>query len=311
MPRAPDVPLESLLIDGPEGQLHVMRSPGPAPAERPPILFAHGYPDSWRTWIRQLEALGRDRPVAAFDLRGAGRSTPPTSTAGFAIDRVLPDFIAVIDALVGPAGQVHLVAHDWGGALAWALASEPTYARRLRSLTTVAGPHPDLFFAVLRDRLRSGRLADLRFVAGQLRRSWYMFAFQVPGLAEAMFRRDPVGQSIRAHRRGGVPRDEVADHVDPETIVADTTGILGLYRQAFRDLVRGRRRARRPSRITTPTLAIVPRQDMALAPQLYDNLPEYVDALDLRYIDANHWAHAQRPEIVNGLIAAHVAAHDG
>jgi pimeloyl-ACP methyl ester carboxylesterase len=301
------------MIDGPEGQLHMMRSAGPAPAERPPILFAHCFPDSWRTWIRQLEALGRDRPVAAFDLRGAGRSTPPADTAGFAIERVLPDFIAVIDALVGPAGTVHLVAHDWGGALAWALVSDPAYAARIRSLSVIAGPHPDLFFAVLRDRLRSRRLADLRFVADQLRRSWYMFAFQIPGLAEAMFRRDPVLTSIRAHRKGGIPRGEVEDHVDPETVLADTTGTLGLYRQAFRDLVRGRRRRhlKHPPRVTTPTLAIVPRQDMALSPQLYDNLPEHVDDLDLRYIDANHWAHAQCPEIVNELIAAHVAAHDG
>ncbi|MCB9565843.1 MAG: alpha/beta fold hydrolase [Myxococcales bacterium] len=306
-----DDDLETLWVESGEVRLHVRRSQAGQPGA--PILFVHGYPDSWRTWELQLADLGIDHPVAAFDLRGAGRSSPPADPEGFSIPRVLPDFIAVIDALVGPEGQVHLVGHDWGAVLGWSMASSPEHARRLRSYTAIAGPHPDYASALLRARLRRHSLADLRFVADQLRRSWYIFAFQIPGLAEAMLRRDPLGESIRAHRRGGVPASQAASCVDPETIVADTTGMLGLYRQAGRrlaDQVRGREVVGPPPPVEVPTLMIVPRRDFALSPLLYDNVGDFVPDLELRYLDANHWVHRELPEAVNRLIRRFVERHE-
>ncbi len=303
---------ETLWVETPQVRLHVRRARprGGAATGSVPVLFVHGYPDSWRSWIPAMEALGTDHEVAAFDLRGAGRSSAPDDPEGFAIERVLPDFIAVIDAIAGPQGQVHLVSHDWGAVLSWALANVPAHAARLRSLTAIAGPHPHLILPLLGRRLRSGRPRDLRFVADQLRRSWYILAFQIPGLAERLWRRDPVGRSIRAHRAGGVPRATVRECVDPETVLADTIGPLGLYRQ----LLRGALRRRRPptlSRIDVPSLMVVPRRDFALSPLLYDSLGDHVSDLEMRYIDANHWVHHQHPELVHGLLRAHLRRNRG
>ncbi len=305
--------LETLWVETPEVRLHVRRQlpRRGVTTSAAPVLFVHGYPDSWRTWIPAMEAFGADHEVAAFDLRGAGRSSAPADPEGFAIERILPDFIAVIDAIAGPKGQVHLVSHDWGAVLSWALASVPEHAARLRSLTAIAGPHPRLVLPLLGRRLRSGRLRDLRFVADQLRRSWYILAFQIPGLAERMWRDDPVTRSIRAHRLGGVPRSTVKECVDPETIVADTTGTLGLYRQLLRGALRERGRPRPVPRIDVPSLMVVPRRDFALSPQLYDSLGDHVSELEMRYIDANHWAHHQHPEIVHGLLRAHIDRNRG
>ncbi len=302
--------LETLWIDTPEVRLHVRR--GGARSARDsgaaPLLFVHGYPDSWRSWMPMLAEFGSEHEVAAFDLRGAGRSSAPSDAKGFAIERVLPDFLAVINRIAGPKGQVHLICHDWGATLGWAFASVPEFQTRLRSLTTIAGPHPDLVLPLLGRRLRGLRPADLRFVFDQIRRSWYMFAFQIPGFAEALWRRNPRLGLIRTHRRAGVPRSLAEACVDPETLVADTIGLLGLYRQLFRGLGRRRRAAakRGPLQIDVPSLMIVPRQDFALSPLLYDNLPDHVRDLELRYIDANHWAHLQYPALVSRLLRAHL-----
>ena len=310
MDSTPHQDLETLWIETPEVRLHVRRG-GARRAQNPgaaPLLFVHGYPDSWRSWIPMMTELGSDHEVAALDLRGAGRSSAPADQKGFAIERVLPDFVAVIDRLVGPKGQVHLVCHDWGATLGWAFASVPEYQARLRSLTAIAGPHPELVLPLMARRLRSLRPAALRFVCNQLLRSWYIFAFQIPGLGEALWRKNPRLGLIRAHQRGGVPRSLAEACIDPDTLVADTIGLLGLYRQLLRGLGRRRRAAAKhsPLQIDVPSLMIVPRQDFALSPLLYDNLPEHVRELELRYIDANHWAHLQYPTLVNGLVRTHV-----
>lgn len=300
----PHTTLEALAVEGDGVTLHVVRSPARA-GDAAPILFVHGYPDSHRTWERQLEALGSARPVAAFDLRGTGRSSAPQGRRGHRFDRHLGDLERVIDRLVGPGGQVHLVGHDWGGALAWLFASDPGLARRLRSLTVIAAPHPDFMHALLRRRLRRHSLGDLAFVARQLRRSWYMFAFQIPGLAERVWARDPAALWVKVHR-ASISRAEAEAAVDHETVLRDGTGLLGIYREAFR-----RRPVLPPPRIEVPTALIIPTRDLALLPELYDNAGEFVPDLETHYLDANHWVHLELAERVNAIVGDFVARHDG
>ena len=118
--------LERSVVDRGDATLLVVRSPGPNRGSgRVPLLFVHGYPDTHATWQYQLAELGAEHPVAAFDLRGVGGSQivgePAAATR---MERYVGDIEAVIDHVAGPAGQVHLVAHDWGGALAWLFAAQ-------------------------------------------------------------------------------------------------------------------------------------------------------------------------------------------
>ena len=166
-----DISLVSSRLERGDVNLHVVASRGDPHERRAPVLFLHGYPDTHATWSRQLEGLASMHPVAAFDMRGVGDSSAPVAADGLRIARYLDDIEAVIDRVAGPEGQVHLVGHDWGGALGWQFAADPARAARLRSYTAIAAPHAGSAMALFRERLRRHNLADLALLADQLRRS--------------------------------------------------------------------------------------------------------------------------------------------
>jgi pimeloyl-ACP methyl ester carboxylesterase len=304
-------PLHSVVERG-DARLHVVRSLVDPHERRAPLLFVHGYPDTHATWSRQLEGLASMHPVAAFDLRGAGASTivgEPRAATRMA--RYVEDIAAVIDHVAGPGGQVHLVGHDWGGVLAWQFAADPALAGRLRSLTIIAAPHGAAALAMLRERLRRHSLADLALVAEQLRRSWYLFLFQLPKIPELYLGRDPVRTWVGAHRRGGVPRGdpELVD-IDPARARSALLALLPLYRQMFaRETVRELRREG-PRTITTPVCLVVPKRDLALTPELYERVAEFVPELERHDIDDNHWVHRTRAAEVNQIVHDFVARHE-
>ena len=299
--------LDALEVLGEGGvRVHVVHArPDDADAAaRPPALFVHGYPDTHTTWSHQLAALAPSRPVAALDLPGAGASASPDRPGGLRLAALLADLDAVVDAIAGSKGQVHLIGHDWGGAIAWHYAADPRRAARLRSITALAGPHPAMMVERLARGLRSRRRAELAFVADQLRRSWYILAFQIPGLAEAIWRRWPEALWRRAHRAGGVP------HGDPElapgrdAILRPAISLLGLYRDNFS-------LTPRPAPdVSVPACLIVPTRDFALAPALYDNVADHVPDLEVHAVDANHWAHRSDPARINAILADFIARHD-
>lgn len=305
-----DLPAESagrehVFVARDDVSLHVVRSrPWPRDAGRAPVLFLHGYPDTSDTWSLQFAALAGDHPVAAFDQRGVGRSTAPSGPNGYAFARHLGDIEAVIDELAGPEGQVHLVAHDWGGALAWMFAEQPRYARRLRSLTLSAGPHPRLY---MRRLARAARSREFGLLLDQLRKSWYMFAFQLPWLPERLITRQFPGVWIASLRAGGVPKeDPILREFDAEGTLKAALAPLALYRQGLPSSVAGllRRESSAPPTIEVPTCLIVPTRDFALRPELYDDVPEVAPDLEVHRIDANHWVHRERADEVTQILQA-------
>jgi pimeloyl-ACP methyl ester carboxylesterase len=295
---------EHLFLANDDVSLHVVRSrPWDRAGGRTPVLFLHGYPDTAETWSLQLAALGQDHPVAAFDQRGVGRSSAPSGPNGYAFARHLGDIEAVIDELAGPEGQVHLVGHDWGGALAWMFAGEPRYARRLRSLSVSAGPHPQLF---MRRLARAARSRELGLLLDQLRKSWYMFMFQLPWLPERLIARRFPKVWIDAMRAGGVPKDDpILREFDAAGTLRAALAPLALYRQALPSSAAGLLRGEAPPRpIEVPTCVIIPLRDLALRPELYDDVGEVAPDLEVHRIDANHWAHRERAAEVTEILAA-------
>jgi len=155
-------------VDVDDVLLHVETA---GPDDGPPVLFLHGWPDLWTSFLPQMRDLaGAGFRVLAPDQRGYGLSGKPAAVADYAMPRVTQDAMLLVERLAG--GPVHLVGHDWGGSVAWTLAMlRPDL---VRSLTVVNCPHPAVFGAALR---RS---------PAQWLRSWYMLLFQVPGLAETL-----------------------------------------------------------------------------------------------------------------------------
>ena len=87
-----------------------------------PVVLLHGFPDSGRLWRHQVPALaGAGFQVIVPDLRGYGRSDKPGEVDAYSIPVLAGDVLAVLADL--GIGKAHVVGHDWGAALAWALAS--------------------------------------------------------------------------------------------------------------------------------------------------------------------------------------------
>src|SRR6185295_12986875 len=84
------------------------------------ILFVHGFPEFWYAWKEQLVEFGRDHCAVALDMRGYNLSDKPEAVDQYAIKYLTEDLRALARSLGHE--RFILVAHDWGGAVAWALA---------------------------------------------------------------------------------------------------------------------------------------------------------------------------------------------
>src|SRR5688500_1161235 len=107
------------------------------PTDGPLVLLLHGFPQFWWSWRHQLEALGdAGFRVVAPDLRGYGASDkPPRGYDGYTLSS---DVAAMIRAL--GAREAHLVGHDWGGMLAWSVAT--LHPGITASVAVLGMPHP-------------------------------------------------------------------------------------------------------------------------------------------------------------------------
>jgi len=256
-------------------------------------LCLHGFPESRFSWRHQLPLLAKLGYRAwAPDLRGYGETEPkPRAVADYLIDRLMEDVAALIDA--SGAKSVTLIGHDWGAGLAWTFATNRV--RPLERLAIMNVPHPGVMFA----SLRGGNWA-------QLRRSWYMFFFQLPGLPEAMMTRD----GARAIREAfhGMAVDKT--HFTPDVLdryAADAqrpgamTGMINWYRAAMR--LGGKLRGPWPV-IETPTLIVWGEEDAALGVELLDGTDAYVRDLTVKRLPGvSHWVQQEAPEQVNGILS--------
>src|SRR5215470_16883041 len=87
-----------------------------------PVVLLHGFPDSGRLWRHQAPALAdAGFQVIVPDLRGYGRSDKPEAVSAYSIPVLAGDVLAILADL--GLTKTHVVGHDWGAALAWALAS--------------------------------------------------------------------------------------------------------------------------------------------------------------------------------------------
>ena len=145
-------------------------------------------------------------------------------------------------------------------------------------------------------------MRELRTLA-QLRKSWYVFAFQIPWLPEYVLARNnanEIGRMLRgaALQKDVFPRAETAKYQEAMSKPGALTAALNYYRQFVR---RGSRVYRsRTLRVDAPTLLIWGEHDIALGIELTHGLEEWVPSLQIKYIpDSGHWVQQEQPEQVN------------
>jgi epoxide hydrolase 4 len=252
-------------------------------------LCLHGFPElnySWRFQMPMLAAKGWR--VWAANSRGYGASSKPVGVRAYGLDHLCRDVAALIDA--SGAKEVMLVAHDWGAIIAWYFAI--LKVRPLTRLVIMNVPHPKV-------ALREAR----RF--SQLRRSWYIFFFQLPWLPERMF--GAKGASAikgafidMAVDKGRFPKDVLRTYADAALRPGALTGMINYYRALLRypkvsEIGDGR--------VDVPTLMIWGEEDSALGIDCSVGTEEWVDDLTLRRLPGvSHWVQQEAPDKVNSLM---------
>jgi pimeloyl-ACP methyl ester carboxylesterase len=262
--------------------------PGSGPQET--IVLLHGFPQtsaSWESLTPSLTAAGYR--VLAPDQRGYAPGALPRGRRAYRMSELVSDIVALIDA--ADLERVHLVGHDWGGAVAWALAA--AHPERLLTMTTLSTPHPS---AIVR-----------AMVTGtQLYQSRYMLAFQLPRLPERSL--DPNRTSGRARligalRSSGLPPEEAESAADALAVPGVTTGAINWYR----GLPFGGRGVGKVTEV--PVLFVWGNRDQFLGRKAAELTERYVTApYTFCEIDAGHWLQAEAAEPLLAHLAAHPAA---
>ena len=291
--------INQYLTDLPHGVTLSCRSAGKK--GRPVLVFLHGFPEAAFVWDEILTHFAKAENGGYFciapNLRGFELSSAPTDVSAYRPKHLVQDIAALIEL---EGGQIEcLVAHDWGGAVAWNLAAQQPHW--MKKLAIVNSPHPGTF------------LRELQHSSSQQAASAYMNFLIRPDaerlLAEEDFRRlfeffmpfvsgqknlgprktpDWLTETVRAQYRNVWQRG--------------LTGPLNFYRAS--PLRPGPEIAnvaipRELLDVSLPTLVLWAMDDIALPPGLLDGLADYVPRMELKKIEgATHWIIHEQPALV-------------
>lgn len=265
------------------------------PRGRPVLMFLHGFPEAAFVWDELLQHFARPENggfrCVAPNLRGYERSTQPAEVAAYRAKHLVQDIAALIQLEGAPLEC--LVAHDWGGAVAWNLANQmPQLARRL---AIVNSPHPGTFLRELKSNPR------------QQQASAYM-NFLIRPDAEQLLREDDYRRLFGFFQQwGGAPwLTEAVKQQYREVWDMSLNGGLNYYRASPlrppRPEDAGAAAIALPREMLTvslPTLVLWAMEDTALPPELVDGLEDYIPRLTLERIPgASHWIVHEQPSLV-------------
>jgi epoxide hydrolase 4 len=257
------------------------------------VVLLHGFPECWYSWRHQLKALGGRYRVVAPDMRGYNLSDKPSRVEDYRMPRLVDDVTGLIRHF--GAREAAVVGHDWGGAVAWAVAQYyPDYVWKVASLQT---PPPAVWAR--------------NFSFRQLLRSWYMLFFQLPAIPEWWIARDDfagLARTLRSTSRPGTFSDaDIEVLKEAARRPGALTAAVNYYRANLRAFLgRGfREREVRPhERIRVPTLFVYGERDFAILPETVAGVADYVDApyTELRLGRSNHWVQQESPAEVNAAL---------
>ncbi len=268
--------------------------------DAPLVLLLHGFPESWWSWRYQIDPLVEaGYRVLVPDQRGYAKSD---KHGPFDLDTLANDMCALVDHVAGKDGKKSalVVGHDWGGAVAWHLAS--TRPEHCEKLVVMNCPHPIMF--------QKGLTSSF----SQLKKSWYMFFFQLPWLPERTLTKNGAEYVYKIFRacatdRTNFGRDELAPILEGACEPGAAKGMLAWYRQALVSGFRDRLRNKTYATITAPSLLLWATDDIALGfEQLVPGTERYAPKLVVEKIArCGHFVQAEQPEEVNRRLLAFLA----
>jgi pimeloyl-ACP methyl ester carboxylesterase len=263
------------------------------------MLFAHGFPEFWYAWKDQLSEFGRDYQAVALDMRGFNLSSKPAEVEQYQMKYLVED----IRGLVRQLGHERftLVAHDWGGAMAWVFAV--SHPEMLDGLVIINAPHPAIF------------ARELSANPAQQQASQYMVMLRSPDSEQALAANDYTQLRERFIGDGlwnGIFNEEDRKaYLEAWSQPGALTGGVNYYRvsRVTPNPIGTQATQEGPSRdlnsltVRVPTLVIWGEQDQALLTGNLDGLEQFVPDLRIKRIpDGSHWVIHEHPALVNQYI---------
>jgi pimeloyl-ACP methyl ester carboxylesterase len=264
------------------------------------MLFLHGFPEFWYEWKNQLAEFGKDHLAVAPDMRGYNLSSKPEALEAYQVDHLVEDIRAFAEHL--GYKKFTLIAHDWGGAVAWVFAiKHPEY---LDKLIIVNAPHPGVFQKELLNN------------PDQQQASQYMLFFRSPEAEPTMSANNYalMADSILSEglQQGYFTEEDKQAYLEAWSQPGALTGGLNYYRAAevgppLNDTDRERISAFSSNfddlTVKVPTLVIWGEQDPYLLIGNVTGLSEYVPNLTIKRVaDGTHWVIHEKVDLVNSYI---------
>jgi pimeloyl-ACP methyl ester carboxylesterase len=253
------------------------------------MLMLHGFPEFWYSWRHQITEFAQDYHVVAVDMRGYNHSDKPQELEAYQISELVKDIKGVVEGL-GYQDCI-LVAHDWGGMIAWHFAY--TYPEMVEKLIVLNIPHPAKFIAGIK-------------TPQQLVKSWYILWFQIPWIPEFLFQLNNYQAIADAFINMAVDKTAFTEadlnaYRDAAAKPGALTAMLNYYRSNFLSLFN----TEKPQWdcLDIPTLTIWGENDTALGKELTYGTEAYVRDWQIKYIpNCSHWVQQEQPTLVNSYI---------
>ena len=263
------------------------------------IMFVHGFPEFWYEYKNQLHEFGKDYTAVAPDMRGYNLSSKPAELEKYEVRHMVEDLRQLAEKLGHK--KFILVAHDWGGAIAWAFGvAHPDY---LEKLVIINAPHPGVF------------ARELTQNPAQQKASSYMLMFRSPQ-AEQMLSANNYAALVQAVmgeglKNGTFTEEDKKAYIEAWSQPGALTGGLNYYRAAKvgppaagEEKSQTNFAAGAPSlMVNVPTLVIWGEKDTALLTGNLDGLAKFVPKLTIKRIpDGTHWVIHEKPDLINQYI---------
>jgi pimeloyl-ACP methyl ester carboxylesterase len=255
------------------------------PLDGDPVVLLHGFPERagcWRDVVPVLHEHGLR--TYAPDQRGYSPGARPPRRRDYSFDKLEGDVVALLEDIGRP---VHLVGHDWGANSGWLVAMH--HPDLVRTWTAISVPHPAAFReALLRSR--------------QAWSSWYMAAFQLPGLPERLAGASG-GRFEQGLRQSGKSREEIERFREEIVEYGALTGALNWYRAIpYTD----RRSIETP--VEVPTTLVWSDGDVAVTRAAVDRCASHVSGpYELRVLEGvSHWIPTQAPHAVADAVISRI-----
>lgn len=270
---------------------------------QPVLMFLHGFPEAAFVWDQMLLHFSKPENggyrCVAPNLRGYEKSSQPQDVASYRAKFLVQDIASLIQIEAGSAPLKALVAHDWGGGVAWNLANQ--LPRLMHKLVIINSPHPGTF------------LRDLKSNPAQIAASEYMNYFCEPQAAAELSANQ--FEMLFGFLEKGIKPTWLTPEVKAHYIAAWSEGLQGGLNYYCASPLKPSKPGENTLqnlelpdsmlRINVPTLLLWGLKDVALLPSLNEGLSQFIPQLTYVTIEnGSHWVVHEHPDVVQREMAA-------